>query len=83
MPPATVEVNGYALREIRVRGGVDIAPMAEQIGVSRSYLTKIELGHNTRVSPGVFNALLQALSLTDRRVLLANPHGNQPLAVAQ
>lgn len=72
--PTTIEVNGYALREIRVRSGLEIAPLAEQVDVTRSYLAKIELGHSVRVSPKVYAALLSALGIQDRRVLLADPH---------
>lgn len=71
--PTTVEVNGYALREIRVRTGVAIADLADQVGVTRSYLAKIELGHSHRVSPKVYAAVLAALDIKDRRVLLAAP----------
>ena len=71
----TVEVNGYALRELRVRSGIGVADLAEQVGVQRPYIAKIELGHSKKVSPKVYNALLSALAITDRRVLLANPHG--------
>lgn len=71
----TVEVNGFALRELRVRSGLGVAELAERVGVKRPYIAKIELGHSQRVSPKVFNSLLSALSINDRRVLLANPHG--------
>lgn len=71
----TVEINGFALREIRVRTGLGVMELANQVGVQRPYIAKIELGHSTRVSPKVFNALLSALAVTDRRVLMANPHG--------
>lgn len=71
----TVEVNGYALRELRIRSGLGVAELADQVGVKRPYIAKIELGHSTRVSPRVFNALLASLSINDRRALLANPHG--------
>ncbi|KNX38060.1 helix-turn-helix domain-containing protein [Luteipulveratus halotolerans] len=70
----TVEVNGYALRELRVRSGIGVADLADQVGVKRPYIAKIELGHSRRVSPKVYNALLAALAITDRRVLMANPH---------
>lgn len=73
--PTTVEMNGYALRELRVRSGLAVAELAKAVGVQRPYIAKIELGHSKRVSPKVYNALLSALSITDRRVLLANPHG--------
>ncbi|MGZ4519139.1 MAG: helix-turn-helix domain-containing protein [Mycobacteriaceae bacterium] len=73
--PTTVEINGYALRELRVRSGLGVAELAAQVGVQRPYIAKIELGHSRRVSPKVYNSLLSALSITDRRVLLTNPHG--------
>ena len=76
----TVEVNGYALRELRIRSGLGVAELAEQVGVQRPYVAKIELGHSRRVSPKVFNALLMALSINDRRALLANPHGTAEAA---
>lgn len=75
----TIEVNGYALRELRVRSGIGVADLAKQVGVQRPYIAKIELGHSRRVSPKVYTALLSALSITDRRVLLANPHGSVEL----
>lgn len=71
----TYEVNGYAIRELRMRSGLAVAELAEQVGVQRPYIAKIELGHSRRVSPKVFNALLAALTIRDRRALLANPHG--------
>lgn len=76
--PTTITVNGFALREIRLRSGVDLASFAEQVGVTRSYLSKIELGRNTRVSPQTYAALLVALDIADRRVLLADPHHVAP-----
>lgn len=73
----TVEVNGFALRELRVRSGIGVADLAAQIGVQRPYIAKIELGHSTRVSPKVYNALLSALAIQDRRVLMASPHAHE------
>lgn len=78
--PTTVEINGFALRELRVRTGLGVADLARQVDVQRPYIAKIELGHSRRVSPKVFNALLSALAITDRRVLMANPHGLAELA---
>lgn len=71
----SIEVNGFALREIRMRSGIEIAPCAEQIGISRPYLAHIELGSRVRVRPTVFAGMLRALQITDRRALLADPHG--------
>lgn len=70
----TVEVNGYAGREIRNNHGLDAGEIADQMGISRDYLYKIELGHSPKVSAKVFKAWMNALGVTDRRVLLANPH---------
>lgn len=72
--PTTYEVNGYAVREFRKRKGLGVAELAQQVGVQRPYVTKIELGHSQRVSPRVFQALVQALAVSDFRALLANPH---------
>jgi len=73
--PTTVEINGFAVREIRVRSGIAVQELADRVGVKRPYIAKIELGHSQRVSPKVYNALLSTLAITDRRVLMANPHG--------
>lgn len=75
-PPTTsttVSINGFALREIRVRSGISVQQLADQLGLARSYITKIELGYSRRVSPPVFAALLSALVVGDRRALLAQP----------
>lgn len=72
--PTTVAINGYALRELRIRSGLGVADLAEAVGVKRPYIAKIELGHSRRVSPKVYKAITEALTLQDRRVLLANPH---------
>lgn len=71
----TVEVNGFAVREFRIRDGLSVVDLADRCAVQRPYIAKIELGHSQRVSPKVFKALLSALSITDRRSILANPHG--------
>lgn len=73
--PTTYEVNGFALREVRMRSGIEVQELADLVGVKRPYIAKIELGHSQRVSPKVFNALLAALTIKDRRALLADPHG--------
>lgn len=72
--PTTVEVNGFVVRDLRMREGLSVQELADTVGVKRPYIAKIELGHSRRVSPKVFNGLLSALSVNDRRVLLANPY---------
>ena len=71
----TVEVNGPAIRELRLRSAIAVADLAASVGVQRPYIAKLELGHSRRVSPKVFNALVAALAITDRRAILANPYG--------
>lgn len=76
----TIELNGFALRELRVRTGIGVAELAERVGVQRPYIAKIELGHSRRVSPKVYNAILDALAITDRRVLMAMPHASEAIS---
>jgi transcriptional regulator with XRE-family HTH domain len=66
----TVLIQGYALREIRRRSRISPQALASQLGVNRSYITKIELGHSKRVSVAFYDALLAALEIEDRRALL-------------
>lgn len=70
----TVEINGYALREIRVRTGVGVQALAHQVGCARSYIARMETGHTSRVSPEMFKALTRALNIEDERALMAFPH---------
>ncbi len=74
--PTTIEVNGFVVRELRMRSGLAVQELADVVGVKRPYIAKIELGLSRRVSPKVYKALLEALAVNDRRVLLANPHGD-------
>jgi len=74
--PTTIEVNGPALREIRIRSGLGVSQLATASGVQRPYIAKLELGHSRRVSPKVFNALIAALDIKDRRAISANPYGD-------
>lgn len=71
----TIEVNGPAVRERRIREGISVAELARSVGVARPYITKIELGYSRRVSPKVFSSLTLALGVGDRRSLMAAPYG--------
>jgi transcriptional regulator with XRE-family HTH domain len=72
----TVEINGYLIRELRKRDGLSVVELAERVGVKRPYIANIELGHRRRVSLKMFNALIGAFAVEDRRSLLANPYGD-------
>jgi transcriptional regulator with XRE-family HTH domain len=72
--PTTIDINGFAVREIRIRSGLELAPCAAHVGISRPYLSRIELGQRQTVRPRVYSGLLEALQISDRRTLLALPH---------
>ena len=80
--PTTIEIHGPAIREIRVRSGMGVAQLAAAVGVNRPYIAKIELGHSRKVSPKVFNAIIAALTISDRRAIIANPYGADSAEVA-
>lgn len=70
-PEETVDIHGYALREIRVLKGRAVAELAESLDCDRSYIARIELGHARRVSRVFYHKLLNELGIKDDRVLLA------------
>lgn len=72
---ATVEVNGYASRAIRVNAGLSVAQVARAAQLDGGYIRHLENGSRTRMSPEAFASLCRALALADRRALMANPHG--------
>jgi transcriptional regulator with XRE-family HTH domain len=80
--PTTIEIHGPAVREIRVRSGMGVSDLADAVGVKRPYIAKIELGHSRRVSPKVFNAIIAALSISDRRAIMTNPYGAADIEAA-
>lgn len=73
--PATIDIHGPAVREIRKRTGLGQGAIAQAVGVSRPYIVRIETGSSPRVSPQVFAALASALGLEDRRAIMAHPYG--------
>lgn len=77
MKSSTVEINGFTVRAMRVLLGMPVQQLADEVGVQRPYIAKIELGHSRRVSPKVFNALVTALSIQDRRALMVNPYATE------
>jgi transcriptional regulator with XRE-family HTH domain len=79
-PVKTVEIHGYALRAIRIARGRDRAGLAEAVGVGRPYITRLELGHSTRVSEVLYSRLLSELGIDDRRALLATAPSREDVA---
>lgn len=72
LPATTVPINGPALRELRVRTGVSAASLAAELEISRTYLSMLETGVRRRVSPPLFQRIMLALRVQDRRVLLGD-----------
>lgn len=66
----TVEIHGYALREIRALKGRNTVELAGALGCDPSYISRIELGYARRVSRVFYRKLLAELGIKDERVLL-------------
>lgn len=72
-PAATYQVLGAAIRARRMHLGLSLAECAGAAGISRPYLTQLELGQRKRMKPGTYKGLRIALDLpaTDTRLLAA------------
>lgn len=77
--PSSIEVNGYAIRDLRIAWGIQQTDLAGSVGITRSYLAHLEQGRKQRVSPPVLRALVDALKCNPKS-LLANPHGSREVA---
>ncbi|MFF5228417.1 helix-turn-helix domain-containing protein [Dactylosporangium sp. NPDC000521] len=60
-----VEVDGAAVRELRKQLGDTISALAPRVPMSIGFLSQIERGTRTRVSPPKFKALAAALGIAD------------------
>ncbi|MFK0182498.1 helix-turn-helix domain-containing protein [Streptomyces xanthochromogenes] len=72
--PTTLQVDGAALRERRKAAGVDLSELAESAGISRRYLSHLENGTRTRMSPARHTRLFKALAAAENRPV-AQPDG--------
>lgn len=68
-----VRVNGAALKHIRQLTGVGLVQLAREAEVSYSHLSNVEAGRRTGVSPAVFDRIVRALRIDDRRTLMSSP----------
>ncbi|MFF2405764.1 helix-turn-helix domain-containing protein [Streptomyces sp. NPDC058092] len=62
-PQPTFEVDGAAIRELRMSRGIRIADLARTAGISRSYLTRLEIGVRRHMRPPAYVALRTALGV--------------------
>lgn len=68
-PPATYQVNGAAIRTRRKELGMSTAECAAAAGISRPYLSQLELAHRRHTRPPIYAALRTALRVTDDSLL--------------
>lgn len=61
--PSTFEVDGAAIRELRMSRGIQIADLARTAGITRSYLQRLETGVRRRMRPPAYVALRTALGV--------------------
>lgn len=71
--PANVAVNAATVRHLRIMSGLGVTALAQKLGCSPAYVSRIESGRAKRVSPAMFLKLRLTLSVQDPRVLMANP----------
>ncbi len=67
-----VAVDGVKLRHARKIAGLTQAGLADAAGISAVYISRIESGA-LRVTPPVYAKLCDALGVTDRTTLMAQP----------
>jgi transcriptional regulator with XRE-family HTH domain len=77
---ASVEVDGYKLRNLRKLQGHTLESLAAKVEISFGFLSQIERG-NRNVGPVVFSRICDALDLADRASLLS-PAARRRLAAA-
>jgi transcriptional regulator with XRE-family HTH domain len=75
--PTTFEVDGTAICTRRMNAGMDVQQLADKVGITDSYLRKLERGDRTRMKPGPYQALRAALNANESELLRA-PHPNPP-----
>jgi transcriptional regulator with XRE-family HTH domain len=67
-PPISpnVPINGSAIRARRIELGQNLVTFAPRVPLSFQYLSQLERGYRTHVSPETFLNLLRALDMVDR-----------------
>lgn len=76
-PRATYEVDGAAIRKLRMARGIQIADLARNARITRSYLSRLETGVRRQMRPPTYTALRTALGISaDDEQLLAQSEPN-------
>lgn len=61
--PTGVRIDGRKVRRLRKLAGQTLSSFAPKCGITVQYLSQIETGARLRVSPPVFAAICDALSI--------------------
>lgn len=64
--PPTIEVDGAAIRARRKELGLTIATLADRANMSLQYVSQLERGDRSRMSPPLFRLLVAALQMRRR-----------------
>lgn len=67
--PTTFEVDGTAICTKRMQAGMEVQQLADLVGITASYLRKLERGVRTRMRPGNYQALRAALDANETELL--------------
>ncbi|WP_377271866.1 helix-turn-helix domain-containing protein [Peterkaempfera sp. SMS 1(5)a] len=68
-PRPTVEVDGAAIRRIRLLSGMEMGDLAGKAGITPNYLCRIETGSRRNLGPRVYAAIRTHLGATDDQLL--------------
>ncbi|MER6534382.1 helix-turn-helix domain-containing protein [Streptomyces sp900105755] len=74
--PTTFQVDGTAICTKRMNAGMEVQQLADLVGITASYLRKVERGDRTRMRPGPYQALRAALNANETELLA--PHTDPP-----
>lgn len=68
-PVTTFEMNGEAIRDARMQAGIETRELARIVGVSDSYIRKLETGIRKHMRPGPYRRLRTALNANVTQLL--------------
>lgn len=70
-PRSTFHVQGAAIRARRMDMGLEVSALAAMAGISRRYLSHLEIGTREHMKPSRYVALRKALKATDTDLLVS------------
>lgn len=71
--PTTFQVDGTAICTKRMNAGMEVQQLADDAGITASYLRKLERGTRNRMRPGNYQALRAALNANETELLAPHP----------